>query len=125
MTFLAASDRLSKKKYAQCDVESQRFSLFVNPIPAFKISPYVGFGVNYVIPFNDKADGVVNVSDFHISSSFGWAAQTGADVALGNDWYFNVDFKYLNVDTEATIGGTRYDMDLNPYIIGTGVAYRF
>ena len=49
----------------------------------------------------------------------------GADVALGNDWYFNVDFKYLNVDTEATIGGTRYDMDLNPYIIGTGVAYRF
>ena len=100
-------------------------TLKYHPIPASKVSPYVGFGLNYVIPFNDKADGVVNVSDFHISSSLGWAAQAGVDVPLNNSWYFNVDFKYLNVDTEATINGTRYDLDLNPYIVGTGVAYRF
>ncbi|GAM08624.1 putative outer-membrane protein y4mB [Geobacter sp. OR-1] len=100
-------------------------TLKYHPLPAAKISPYIGFGVNYVIPFNDKADGVLNVSDFHISSSFGWAAQAGADVPLGNNWFFNLDLKYLNVDTEARINGTTYDLDLNPFIVGTGVGYRF
>ena len=100
-------------------------TLKYHPLPNSQISPYIGFGVNYVIPFDEKANGVLNVTDFHISNSFGWAAQGGADVALGNDWFFNVDFKYLNVDTEARISGTKYDLDLNPYIVGTGVGYRF
>lgn len=100
-------------------------TLKYHPLPNSPISPYIGFGVNYVIPFKEKANGVLDVPDFKIYSSFGWAAQAGADVALGNSWFFNVDFKYLNVDTQARIGGTKYDLDLNPYVIGTGVGYRF
>ncbi len=96
-----------------------------HPFPQWKISPYVGFGVNYVIPFDDKADGVMNVADFHISSSVGWTAQAGADYNLGNNWYLNLDFKFDKVDTDARINGVKYDLDLNPYIVGVGVGYRF
>lgn len=100
-------------------------TLKYHPIPDAKVSPYVGFGVNYIMPFSDKATGALDVPDFHVAPSFGWAAQVGTDVALGNSWYFNLDLKYLNAETEATIGGVKYDVDLNPYVIGAGVGYRF
>lgn len=87
-----------------------------------KISPYVGAGINYVIPFKEE----INLSDdFSIDSSLGWAAQVGVDLALGNDWYANLDLKYLNVETEMDIAGTKYDLDLNPTVVGVGVGYRF
>lgn len=93
-----------------------------HPMPGSTVSPYVGLGVNYIIPFSEKADGV---ADFHIENSFGWAAQLGADVALGNSWYFNVDAKYLYADTKIRVAGEKYDLDLNPYVFGAGVGYRF
>lgn len=91
-------------------------------LPDNTISPYVGAGVCYVIPFQDKLNGV---SDFDIDSSFGWAAQVGVDVALGGGWYANADLKYLNVETEMRIAATKYDLDLNPLVGGLGVGYRF
>ena len=90
--------------------------------PDSKISPYVGAGINYVIPFKEEANGI---DDFNIDSSFGWAAQLGVDVALGNSWYANLDFKYLNLETEMKIAGDKYDLDLNPIVVGLGVGYRF
>jgi outer membrane protein len=100
-------------------------TLKYHPLPDLKISPYIGFGINNVIPFDDKADGVMDVTDFHISSSVGWTAQAGADYNLGNDWYLNLDFKFAKVDTNARINRVKYDLDINPYIIGAGVGYRF
>ena len=93
-----------------------------HPMPTSLVSPYIGIGVNYVIPFKEKANGV---TDFNIDNSLGWAAQVGADVALGNNWYANVDLKYLSVETKVRIAGTKYDLDLNPLVAGLGVGYRF
>ncbi len=86
------------------------------------ISPYLGAGLNYVIPFDEQLNGA---NDFSIDASFGWAAQAGFDWALGDSWYANVDFKYLSVETEMKIGGEKYDLDLNPILIGLGIGYRF
>lgn len=93
-----------------------------HPLAGSSISPYLGVGVNYVIPFKDKLD---LADDFKIDNSLGWAAQVGADLALGNSWYANVDIKYLNVETEMRVAGTKYDLDLNPIVAGLGVGYRF
>lgn len=90
--------------------------------PKNTFSPYVGVGVNYVVPFKEEANGI---SDFSIDNSLGWAAQVGADLALGGSWYANLDLKYLNLETEMKIGGVKYDLDLNPIIVGVGVGYRF
>jgi len=94
-----------------------------HPLAGNNISPYVGVGVNAVFPFNSKLSGVDPA--FRIDNSFGWAAQAGVDFKLKNNLYFNVDYKYLNVDTKMTVGTIKYKLDLNPNLFGIGIGYRF
>ena len=93
-----------------------------HPLAGNTISPYVGVGVNYTIPFESKFNGV---SDFKVDNSFGWAAQAGVDIKLKDSLYFNLDYKYIKADTKIRVGGTKYDLDLNPNLFGIGVGYRF
>jgi outer membrane protein len=93
-----------------------------HPFAGSLVSPYIGFGVNVVFPFNTKISGV---PDFSIDNSVGWAAQGGADVKIKDNLYFNVDYKYLNVDTKMKVAGQKYNLDLNPHLFGIGVGYRF
>lgn len=93
-----------------------------HPLAGSLVSPYVGFGMNVVFPFNSKVNGV---NDFKIDNSVGWAAQAGTDVKITDSLYFNIDYKYLNVDTEATVLGTKCKLDLNPHLFGIGIGYRF
>jgi outer membrane protein len=93
-----------------------------HPLAGSVFSPYVGFGLNVVFPFNSKVNGV---NDFQIDNSIGWAAQAGTDVKITDSLYFNIDYKYLNVDTEATVLGTKCKLELNPHLFGIGVGYRF
>jgi len=93
-----------------------------HPLAGSTISPYVGVGVNYTIPFNSN----LNVaSDFKIDNSVGWAAQAGVDVKIKDNLYFNFDYKYVNADTKILVNGTKYKLDLNPNLFGIGVGYRF
>jgi len=93
-----------------------------HPIPDAKVSPYIGAGVELTFPFSYELNGV---KDFKIYQSVGYAAQAGVDIKLKDNIYFNLDYKYLNVDTQARIGGIKYDVDLNPHLFGVGVGYRF
>ncbi len=93
-----------------------------HPIPSAKISPYVGTGVELTFPFNYHLNGV---PDFKVDQSFGWAAQAGADIKLKDNIYFNVDYKFLDVDTQVQIAGVKYKADLNPHLFSLGVGYRF
>lgn len=93
-----------------------------HPLAGSTISPYIGFGLNVVFPFNSKVNGVPN---FQIDNSVGWAAQAGTDIKITDSLYFNIDYKYLNVDTEATVGTEKCKLDLNPHLFGIGVGYRF
>ncbi len=93
-----------------------------HPFAGSTISPYVGVGVNYTIPFNSN---VKDVPDFKVDNSVGYAAQAGVDVKIKDNLYFNVDYKYVNADTKVKIAGTKYKLDLNPNLFGIGVGYRF
>ncbi|WP_305732470.1 OmpW/AlkL family protein [Trichlorobacter ammonificans] len=97
-------------------------TLKYHPLAGSAVSPYVGFGFNVIFPFSSKLNGV---GDFQIDNSVGWAAQAGTDIRITNNLYFNIDYKYLNADTKATIAGTKYNLDLNPHLFGIGVGYRF
>jgi outer membrane protein len=88
--------------------------------------PYVGAGVNYTHFFNaDK--GAVNSIDY--DNSFGYALQAGFDYGLTENWAINVDAKKVMINSDVTIqsGATRInaDVDIDPWILGVGVAYRF
>ena len=94
-----------------------------------KFSPYVGAGINYSY-FYGEDDGA-GFNDLDVSGGFGWALQAGADYWLNDNWGLNFDVKYidLNVDVDVVSGGTTplsaRDVELNPWIIGAGVSYRF
>jgi outer membrane protein len=99
-------------------------SLYVkyHPIPQYKISPYVGFGMNVVMPFDEKL--TIDPS-FKVGTSVGWSAKVGADVKITDHVYLNVDAMYYDCRPDMTIGGTKYKLDLNPFILGTGIGVRF
>jgi outer membrane protein len=93
-----------------------------HPLAGCSVSPYLGVGLNFTMPFSEKLNGV---DDFQIDSSIGWAVQAGVDIPITDNLYFNIDYKYVNISTQATIGGVKYDLDLNPNLVGVGVGYRF
>ena len=88
------------------------------------IKPYVGAGVNYTHFFGENAGALTGAN---YKDSFGAALQAGADVPLGNHWYANVDVKKLYIDTTATFNGgaVRADVDIDPWIVGVGIGYKF
>ncbi|MDD2337997.1 MAG: outer membrane beta-barrel protein [Geobacteraceae bacterium] len=102
-------------------------SLYVkyHPIPTAKISPYVGFGMNVVMPFDEKLTLGGDSVPFKINSSVGWAAKVGADVRITDSVYWNIDAMYYDCRPDMNVAGTTFKLDLNPFIIGTGIGVRF
>lgn len=107
--------------------------------------PYIGAGVNYTAFFNQKAGnslwtGTVpgvgtiteTVTSLHVKDTFGLATQVGFDYMIDQHWGFNVDAKWIYLEPSYTAGaigsapltltGTAH---LNPWLVGTGLTYRF
>jgi outer membrane protein len=93
-----------------------------HPMPQWKVSPYVGFGMNIVMPFDEKL--AIDPS-FKVHTTLGWAAKVGADVKITEHVYLNVDAMYYDSRPDMTIGGTKFKLNINPFIIGTGIGVRF
>ncbi|HEU5048072.1 MAG TPA: OmpW family protein [Rickettsiales bacterium] len=88
------------------------------------VKPYIGAGVNYTV-FYDAKPGVLNNVTYQ--DNFGAALQAGADFPIADNWYFNIDAKKLFLSTTAKFNNeaVRANVDLNPWIIGAGIGYRF
>ena len=86
--------------------------------------PYVGAGLNYTMFYDEKAGAAGSLD---IDNAFGYALQAGVDVPLDEHWSWNLDVKklYVKADASWSGGAIRSDMDLDPWIIGTGVGYTF
>ena len=105
--------------------------------PADRVRPYIGVGANYTaFLWNDATDllesTLGSAVDVDTSSSWGWAAQFGVDWDLNGRWFANIDVKYIDMETQASLAikglpgvGLRVDADVNPWVIGAGIGYRF
>ena len=91
---------------------------------AFK--PYVGAGINYTFFFDQKA---YSADSIDVKDTFGWALQAGFDYMLDAHWGINVDVKklFLKPDFDVVVAGQALSgkADLDPWIVGVGVTYRF
>ena len=88
------------------------------------VKPYLGAGINYTIFYNvDDPAGL----DVEYDDGFGWALQAGLDVDLTGNWFANFDVKKLFLSTDASInnGAITADVDIDPWIVGAGIGYRF
>ncbi len=104
-----------------------------HPIPGGPFRPYVGVGVNYTIFYSEKAsnglEGAVGPTKVSMKDSFGWAAQAGADFDISKKLFLNVDVKYIDIDTTATLrttaaGTQRVKVSLDPFVFGIGIGFR-
>lgn len=95
--------------------------------PNNSFSPYVGAGLNYSIFYGEEAAGGNGINDLELEGGIGYALQAGADYWIDNNWGVNFDVKklFLNVDGSVNNGAVRADVDLDPWVIGAGVSYRF
>lgn len=94
-----------------------------NGLDRFK--PYVGAGVNYTVFYGE--DEGSSITDMNFDNSFGPALQAGFDVAIDENWLVNFDVKKIWIDSEVSINGgaVRADVDIDPWIVGAGVGYKF
>jgi len=90
---------------------------------AFK--PYVGAGINYTYFYDrDLANNTLELG----RSSWGAALQTGVDYMLDRHWSLNLDVKYIWMNTDINVqasGAKAGEVDINPWVFGVGVRYRF
>lgn len=95
--------------------------------PEKMFSPYAGAGINYTF-FYDADSG--SAEEIKYDNTFGFALQAGMDVKLNQKWSINFDVKkiFLNTDVHVDTGSGMNDslnVDLNPWIYGVGVGYKF
>lgn len=96
-------------------------------LPDGQFRPYVGAGINYTIFFSADEGDVAD--DISYKDGFGFALQAGFDIGLNENWALNFDVKkiWLGTDVDVTALGTvvSADVDIDPWLFGFGVAYRF
>ena len=99
---------------------------------AFK--PYIGAGVNYTVFYSQTAGnaavGGVAVTNSNLHNAFGPAVQIGFDYMIDKHVGFNVDVKkiWLRPNWDGTLNGAipvTGKVNLDPWLIGTGLVYKF
>lgn len=89
--------------------------------PTFIAQPYVGAGVNYTLFYGNGC----SLPDTHINLKHSWgpAAQAGIDIFFFKNWLFNLDAKYIWMDTTAYLSGAvsgKVHVNINPWVLGFG-----
>lgn len=107
------------------------------------IRPYVGAGINTTIFFeedvdqqlNSALDGIVGLpagsvdAGLELDQSWGFAAEVGVDIAMGERWGLNAAVWYIDINTDATvstaIADVNFGVDIDPFVYMLGVSYKF
>jgi len=98
--------------------------------------PYLGAGFNYTYFYDDSLQiptGFASPNspavNLHVTNnSWGGALQAGFDYQIQRNWYVNFDVKYVWINTDVVVNATGTNLgglDINPWIWGVGVRYRF
>ena len=89
-------------------------------------SPYVGFGLNYTTFFDESTTGALAGTNLNLDDSFGFAAQLGGNLELNDRWYLNLDLRWINIETDASLDGVEVaTVEIDPFVAGLNVGYRF
>ena len=102
-------------------------TLQYHPLPKSRISPYIGGGINYTIFYNVDNPNHGPVQDVDYKNSLGYAVQAGVDIRVVDNWYFNADVKHLWLNNKVSInnGAIKAKVDVDPWIFGVGLGYKF
>jgi outer membrane protein len=99
-------------------------TLQYHPLPASRVSPYVGAGINYMLFYGGKDENGFKVK---VEDGFGYALQAGVDVAVKGPWSLNADVKKVWFSSDAKINGgaLKAKVNLDPIVASVGVSRKF
>lgn len=100
-----------------------------HPLPASRYSPYVGVGVNYTMFYGEGGGYSAPVLKVDVENSFGFALNAGIDIELAPNWLLNFDVKWIymrpDVTVDTAVGRINATANIDPFVFGVGVRYRF
>lgn len=100
------------------------FSVQYHFSPKKSFRPYVGGGINYTTFFDEEAVGGT-VTSISLDDSWGLAAQAGFDLDINQNWFFNADLRYIDIETTATTNVGNVDVSIDPWVLSIGVGTTF
>lgn len=94
--------------------------------PGGAVSPFIGIGLNYTRFFDVDERGPLTGTRVDLSNSFGFAAHAGLDFRLADRWLAGVDMRWINIETDARVNGSKVGtVTVNPLVYGVYAGYRF
>lgn len=94
--------------------------------PTAKFQPYLGFGINYTNFFDEKTTGPLAGSNLNLGDSWGLAGQAGFDFLVSDNVFLNLDVRYIDIDTKATLDNTSLGtVEIDPWVVGGHIGFRF
>ena len=123
--------KLDGGKVATVDVLPPTLSLQWHFLPDKMVSPFIGVGINYAIMFDENDDTLRAAIDkpdakLDIDNSWGVAAHVGVDFNLEKNWLITADLRWIQMRNDVKLGGAYIGtVDVNPWVWGLSVGYRF
>lgn len=94
--------------------------------PTEKLQPYLGIGVNYTTFSDEKTTGPLAGTDLNLGDSWGLAGQAGFDILLNDNVFFNLDVRYIDIDTKAKLDDVSIGkVKVDPWVVGAHIGFRF
>ena len=102
-------------------------TLQYHPLPASRISPYVGAGLNWTFFYGYGGSKTEGINRVRVDSTPAFAVVAGVDYELAPNWLLNVDAKKILLRPDASVnsGGVTARVNLDPWVVGASVRYRF
>lgn len=113
------------------------FSIQYHFSPQAVFQPYAGVGLNYTTFFSEEVSSAAQaagLSNLELDDSFGVAGQLGADWVFSNGWLVNLDARWINIETDATltvddgsgpVRGNIGTVEIDPWVYSLNIGYRF
>ncbi len=102
-------------------------TLQYHPMPTARFSPYVGLGLNVTWFYGNGggAPGVVN--RVRLDPTVGVAPSVGFNYEIAPNWGANLDLKWILMQPDVSVnsGAIRARADINPFVLGATLRYRF
>jgi len=94
--------------------------------PTESLQPYVGLGLNYTNFFSETTAGPLEGTDLKLGDSWGLSGQIGFDYLMNDNWFFNLDARYISIESKAKLDGTSIGkIKIDPWVYAVNIGYRF
>jgi outer membrane protein len=95
-------------------------------IPSYFLQPYLGLGANYSLFYGEDCS--LTNTTMTLSHSWSPVLQFGLDLFFYKNWLWNLDVKYISIDTTVQLTGlvpATVQLNMNPWFFGGGIGYKW